>query len=83
MDITSAYLLCLFSYQKQLILQATIENAIKRSKNTEANAEFVFEIRGPGNTFIIVEAFAKHKKVVQTELNVSKLITPKLQSYIQ
>jgi len=55
--------------QAEGVQKATIENAIKRSKNTDANAEFVFEIRGPGNTFIIVEAFAKHKKVVQTELN--------------
>jgi len=55
--------------QAEGVQKATIENAIKRSKNTEANAEFVFEVRGPGNTFIIIEAFAKKSKSVQTEIS--------------
>jgi len=55
--------------QAENVQKATIENAIKRSKNTEAHAEFVFEVRGPGNTFIIIEAFAKHQKVAQADIN--------------
>ena len=52
------------------IFQGTIDNAIKRAKDTDANVETVIEIRGPGNTFIIAECFAKHKKISEAEINV-------------
>jgi len=59
--------------QAQNMPKATIENAIKRAKTADASVESLLEVRGPGNTFIIVETFAKHKKLaiseVQSKLN--------------
>ena len=34
--------------------------------------ESLLEVRGPGNTFIIVETFAKHKKLATSEVQVTR-----------
>jgi hypothetical protein len=55
------------------LFQATIENTIKRAKNTDtAMVESVVEVRGPGNTFIIVETFAKNVKMALYGVQVLK-----------
>lgn len=55
------------------MFQATIENTIKRAKNTDtAMVESVVEVRGPGNTFIIVETFAKNVKMALYGVQVLK-----------
>ena len=56
------------------MFQSTIENAIKRAKSTDALVETVVEVRGPGNTFIIVEAFAKNVKTAEQGIQVLKSI---------
>ena len=51
--------------------QATIENAIKRSKNTDAAlVETIHEVRGPGNTFIIIQSLAKSKTIAYQSIQV-------------
>ena len=57
-----------------IVFQSTIENAIKRAKSTDALVETVVEVRGPGNTFIIVEAFAKNVKMAEYGIQVLKSI---------
>ena len=50
-----------------------MENAIKRAKNSDAvMVENVFEVRGPGNTFIIVETFAKSKVIAMNQVQVNR-----------
>ena len=56
------------------MFQSTIENAIKRAKSTDALVETVVEVRGPGNTFIIVETFAKNAKMAEYGIQVLKSI---------
>ena len=52
--------------------QATIENAIKRSKNADAAlVESIHEVRGPGNTFIIIQSLAKSKTIAYQSIQVS------------
>ena len=51
--------------------QATIENAIKRSKNADAAlVESIHEVRGPGNTFIIIQSLAKSKTIAYQSIQV-------------
>ena len=51
--------------------QATIENAIKRSKNADAAlVESILEVRGPGNTFIIIQSLAKSKTIAYQSVQV-------------
>ena len=51
--------------------QATIENAIKRSKNADAAlVESIHEVRGPGNTFIIIQSLAKSKTIAHQAIQV-------------
>ena len=51
--------------------QATIENAIKRSKNADAAlVESIHEVRGPGNTFIIIQSLAKSKTIAYQSVQV-------------
>ena len=51
--------------------QATIENAIKRSKNADAElVESIHEVRGPGNTFIIIQSLAKSKTIAYQSIQV-------------
>ena len=51
--------------------QATIENAIKRSKNADgALVESIHEVRGPGNTFIIIQSLAKSKTIAYQSIQV-------------
>lgn len=50
--------------QYEDVPKATIENAIKRSKNADAAlVESILEVRGPGNTFIIIQSLAKSKTI--------------------
>ena len=54
-----------------LNFQSTIDNAIKRAKNVDVvMVEAVNEIRGPGNTFIIIETFSKSVGQAQVEIKV-------------
>ena len=66
--------------------QATIENAIKRSKNADAAlVESIHEVRGPGNTFIIIQSLAKSKTIAYQSIQVmfSEFLLRSLKSLIQ
>lgn len=60
--------------QYEDVPKATIENAIKRSKNADAAlVESIHEVRGPGNTFIIIQSLSKSKTIAyQSILGVLK-----------
>ena len=54
----------------QNIPKATLDKVLKRSKNDEElSTEFIFEIRGPGRTAIVVECLAKSKGLLPVKLN--------------
>ena len=54
----------------QNIPKATIDKVLKRSKNNEElAAEFLFEIRGPGRTAVLVECLAKSKGLLPVKIN--------------
>ena len=60
--------------QSENVPKSTVENAIKRAKSVDvAMVASMSEIRGPGNTFIIVETFAKSRAMAELEIkNVMK-----------
>jgi len=54
----------------QKVPKVTIEKAIKNSKNiAELSSEFIWEIRGPGRSSVIVECLAKKRSFVQIAMN--------------
>ena len=54
----------------QNIPKATLDKVLKRSKNDEELAtEFLFEIRGPGRTAVVVECLAKSKGLLPVKIN--------------
>ena len=54
----------------QNIPKATLDKVLKRSKNDEELAtEFIFEIRGPGRTAVVVECLAKSKGLLPVKIN--------------
>ena len=54
----------------QNIPKATLDKVLKRSKNdVELATEFLFEIRGPGRTAVVVECLAKSKGLLPVKIN--------------
>ena len=54
----------------QNIPKATLDKVLKRSKNDEELAtEFLFEIRGPGRTAVVVECLAKNRGLLPVKIN--------------
>jgi len=51
------------------VAKATIDRAIKRFKDAPELAEALVEIRGPGNSFILVEMLVKNPKNAPAEAN--------------